>query len=120
MTVIVTDQGFQPDDWTDGFTALGDVANDVVALDVPADADPAGALDIPEALDIPLAPGQVRLLSLQTQPFVAQTFHEAERVTTRLALEWREGLQFVGLGDADRLDLAEIQDRARRRGVRAR
>lgn len=40
MTVIVTDQGFQPEDWTDGFTALGDVANDVVALDVPADADP--------------------------------------------------------------------------------
>jgi len=32
----------------------------------------------------------------------------------------REGLEFVELEDADRLDLAEIQDRARRRGVKAR
>ena len=33
---------------------------------------------------------------------------------------YREGLEFVELDDADRLDLAEIQDRARRRGVKAR
>jgi hypothetical protein len=32
----------------------------------------------------------------------------------------REGLAFVELDDADRLDLAEMQDRARRRGVKAR
>ncbi len=32
----------------------------------------------------------------------------------------REGLEFVELDDADRLDLAEFQDRARRRGVKAR
>ena len=32
----------------------------------------------------------------------------------------REGLEFVELEDADRLDLAEFQDRARRRGVKAR
>jgi c-di-GMP-binding flagellar brake protein YcgR len=32
----------------------------------------------------------------------------------------REGLEFVELDDADRLDLAEFQDRARRRGVRSR
>ena len=43
MTVIVTDQGFGPDDWTGGFVALG-AANDAEALDVPPDADPA---DIP-------------------------------------------------------------------------
>ncbi|MEZ5674762.1 protein of unknown function [Thalassovita litoralis] len=40
MTVIVTDTGFAPDDWTDGFTALTDAANDVVAVDLPSDADP--------------------------------------------------------------------------------
>jgi c-di-GMP-binding flagellar brake protein YcgR len=32
----------------------------------------------------------------------------------------RKGLAFVELDDADRLDLAEMQDRARRRGVKAR
>lgn len=39
MTVIVTDTGFGPDTWTDGFADLG-TANDVAALDVPSDADP--------------------------------------------------------------------------------
>ncbi|CUJ96678.1 hypothetical protein RUE5091_01714 [Ruegeria denitrificans] len=40
MNVIVTDTGFAPDDWTDGFVTLEDAANDVVALDVASDADP--------------------------------------------------------------------------------
>ncbi|WP_170606749.1 DUF934 domain-containing protein [Ruegeria arenilitoris] len=40
MNVIVTDGGFSPDDWTDGFVTLDDAANDVVALDVNSDADP--------------------------------------------------------------------------------
>ena len=40
MTIIVTDEGFAPDTWTKDFTALGEAANDVAALDVPADADP--------------------------------------------------------------------------------
>ena len=40
MNVIVTDTGFAPDDWTDGFVTLDDAANDVVALDVPSDTDP--------------------------------------------------------------------------------
>lgn len=40
MNVIVTDEGFAPDDWTDGFVTLDDAANDVVALDVASDADP--------------------------------------------------------------------------------
>ena len=39
MTVIVNDTGFAPDDWADGFVALG-AANDTEALDVPSDADP--------------------------------------------------------------------------------
>lgn len=40
MTIIVTDQGFGPDTWDRGYTPLGEAANDAVALDVPADADP--------------------------------------------------------------------------------
>ncbi|GGH20303.1 protein of unknown function [Cribrihabitans marinus] len=40
MTVIVTDTGFGPDDWTGGFAAPGAAANTVTALDVPSDADP--------------------------------------------------------------------------------
>ncbi|AXT26207.1 DUF934 domain-containing protein [Ruegeria sp. AD91A] len=40
MNVIVTDVGFSPDDWTDGFVTLDDAANDVVALDVSSDTDP--------------------------------------------------------------------------------
>lgn len=41
MSVIVSDAGFGPDDWTEGYVALGEAANDVAALDVPSDADPA-------------------------------------------------------------------------------
>lgn len=39
MTVIVTDTGFAPEDWTDGFTAVGDCANDLVALDIGPETD---------------------------------------------------------------------------------
>lgn len=40
MTVIVTDTGFGRDDWTQGFVAITDAANDVLSLDVPSDTDP--------------------------------------------------------------------------------
>lgn len=40
MNVIVTDTGFQTDDWTDGFPTQGEAANDTVSLDVPSDTDP--------------------------------------------------------------------------------
>lgn len=39
MSVIVTDQGFAPDDWTGGFAPLGERSG-AQALDVPADTDP--------------------------------------------------------------------------------
>ena len=39
MTVIVTDKGFSPETWTEGFTALG-AANDAEALDISADTQP--------------------------------------------------------------------------------
>jgi len=45
MNVVVNDEGFQPDDWTDGFVTLDDAANDVVALDVPSDTDPDELID---------------------------------------------------------------------------
>ena len=40
MNIIVTDEGFSPDDWTVGFVTLDDAANDVIALDIASDADP--------------------------------------------------------------------------------
>ena len=45
MNVIVNDEGFSPDDWTDGFVTLEDAANDVVALDVASDTDPDELID---------------------------------------------------------------------------
>lgn len=45
MSILVTDKGFGPDDWTGGFAAPGEAANDVAALDVPSDADPAKLVD---------------------------------------------------------------------------
>lgn len=50
MSIIVSDQGFAPDDWTLGFTAPDNVAANapVVAIDLASDADPdtlAGRLD---------------------------------------------------------------------------
>jgi len=45
MSVIVTDKGFAPDDWTGGFTALGEAANDVLSIDLGSDADPEALAD---------------------------------------------------------------------------
>jgi uncharacterized protein (DUF934 family) len=41
MTILVTDIGFTADTWDLGYTAFGEAANDVVALDVPSDINPA-------------------------------------------------------------------------------
>ncbi len=41
MTVIVTDNGFAADDWTQGFAPASETANDVASLDVASDMDPA-------------------------------------------------------------------------------
>jgi uncharacterized protein (DUF934 family) len=43
MTVIVTDTGFAPDDWADGFVALAEVGPDTRAVDL-ANTDDATAL----------------------------------------------------------------------------
>ena len=45
MSVLVNDNGFQADDLTVAFVALGDAANDVEALDVPSDTPPADLAD---------------------------------------------------------------------------
>ncbi|PSL20444.1 DUF934 domain-containing protein [Shimia abyssi] len=45
MSVLVTDTGFGTDDWTQGYVALSDAANDVVSLDIPSDTDPATLAD---------------------------------------------------------------------------
>lgn len=41
MSIIVTDAGFGPDTWEKGYTAFGEATNDVTALDVPSDINPA-------------------------------------------------------------------------------
>ncbi|SEP00713.1 protein of unknown function [Salinihabitans flavidus] len=41
MTVIVTDTGFHPDDWTGAFAAPDEPTNDVTALDLASGTDPA-------------------------------------------------------------------------------
>jgi uncharacterized protein (DUF934 family) len=50
MSVIVTDTGFGPDDWTLGYTDLSEAANDVIALDMPSDATIDAAADKLETL----------------------------------------------------------------------
>jgi uncharacterized protein (DUF934 family) len=51
MTITVTDDGFTAETWTRGYTAFGETANDVVALDVPSDTDPA-AIKITPSLEM--------------------------------------------------------------------
>lgn len=41
MSIIVTDTGFGPDTWEKGYTEFGEATNDVTALDVPSDVNPA-------------------------------------------------------------------------------
>ncbi len=41
MSVIVTDKGFGPDDWTRGFTPLAEAEPGTRALHLPSDTDPA-------------------------------------------------------------------------------
>jgi uncharacterized protein (DUF934 family) len=40
MSKIVTDTGFGPEHWHAGFSAFGEAANDIAALDLPSDANP--------------------------------------------------------------------------------
>ncbi|WP_413720936.1 DUF934 domain-containing protein [Silicimonas sp. MF1-12-2] len=56
MSIIVTDTGFDADDWTHGFFELPQLAaNDaapVVAVDLRSDADPAALADRIDAIDL--------------------------------------------------------------------
>lgn len=56
MSILVTDQGFEPDDWTQGFLSLDQLpANEggpVVALDLPSDADPQALSGRIDAIDM--------------------------------------------------------------------
>jgi uncharacterized protein (DUF934 family) len=60
MTVIVTDTGFGPDDWTAGFSAPGEAANDAIALDLTSDTDPG---------EVPLH-GGLRMIRIDFPSFV--------------------------------------------------
>jgi uncharacterized protein (DUF934 family) len=53
MSILVTDTGFGPDDWTGGFTPLAEApANDVQSLDLPSDADVAPLLTRLEGIEM--------------------------------------------------------------------
>ncbi len=56
MTVIINDQGFQPEDWTHGFTPLAALpANDAsptVSVDLASDADPSALAERLEDIDM--------------------------------------------------------------------
>ncbi len=45
---------------------------------------------IPDIVEIPLNPGEVKLLSLRTQPLVSETFMDIAKTTTKISLEWTE------------------------------
>ncbi len=51
MTVIVTDTGFNSDDWVDGFPAPGDAANDTTSIDLSSDTDP-DSIALPPSLNM--------------------------------------------------------------------
>lgn len=55
MTVIVTDKGFAPEDWTGPITAIDMAGPGTIALDLPNDIDPAtlsGRLDTVEMIRV--------------------------------------------------------------------
>ncbi|MBV0911508.1 DUF934 domain-containing protein [Anianabacter salinae] len=54
MTVIVTDEGFAPDDWTGGFLAVEDLQAGAApqAVDLPPDADPEALAGLLDSLDL--------------------------------------------------------------------
>ena len=53
MSVIVTDAGFGPDDWTGDFASLDEVREDGGrAVDLPSDTDPAALDTLPEGVEI--------------------------------------------------------------------
>ncbi|MBT8458458.1 MAG: DUF934 domain-containing protein [Boseongicola sp.] len=56
MNVIITDNGFETDDWSHGFTSLDQLAaNDtapVLAIDLSSDADPSALLGRLESIDM--------------------------------------------------------------------
>lgn len=52
MTQLIKDTGFVADDWTHGFVALGEAANDTAGLDVASDVDPD---------KVPLSPTLIRV-----------------------------------------------------------
>ncbi len=56
----------------------------------PGNAAAPASLAIPDVIDIPLAAGEIKLLGVRTQPLVGKSYHDFQKVTTRLAVEWIE------------------------------
>lgn len=106
MTVIVTDQGFEPDSWAAGYVALG-AANDAEALDVPSDADPAsipicGALkmvriDFPSSAD---GRGFTIARALRLRGYQGRLRAKGHVLADQYAMARRAGFDEVEIDDA--------------------
>ncbi|WP_204113984.1 DUF934 domain-containing protein [Shimia biformata] len=121
MTVIVTDKGFGPDDWTGGFTEASEAANDVVALDLGSDAD-AETVALTPALemvrvDFPsFADGRGFTIArrLRQRGFTGRLRAKGHVISDQYAMARRSGFDEVEISDelAARQPEAEWQFRA--------
>lgn len=122
MPVIVTDNGFGHDDWTEGFVPLAaDVANDsAAAIDVPADASPDALaflvnapmirIDFPSAAD---GRGFTLAMILRRAGFQGRLRARGHVLADQYAMARRSGFDEVEIDDALATRQPEPQWRAR-------
>jgi len=106
MTVIVTDAGFTPDTWTEGFTALG-AANDAEALDVGSDTQPEDIpicsglkmvrVDFPSSAD---GRGFTIARALRLRGFTGKLRAKGHVLADQYAMARRAGFDEVEISDA--------------------
>ncbi|MDD9922151.1 MAG: DUF934 domain-containing protein [Boseongicola sp.] len=117
MSVIITDQGFSPEDWTAGFVPLEELAaNDAgpaVAVDLPSDTEPSeldGRLDAIDLIriDFPsFADGRGFTIArrLRLMGFVGRLRAKGHVIADQYAMARRSGFDEVEIDD----DLAARQ-----------
>ncbi len=116
MSVIVTDEGFGPDDWTGGFATPDQLAaNDdgAVALDLPSDADLSGIerkfnrialirIDFPSFAD---GRGFTHARNLRLKGYTGRLRAKGHVIADQYAMARRSGFDEVEIAD----DLAQRQ-----------
>ena len=108
MSVIVTDQGFARDDWTQGFATLEErAANDTRALDLPSDVDPVTLADVFQGValirvDFPsFADGRGFTIAkqLRLQGFTGRLRAKGHVISDQYAMARRAGFDEVEISD---------------------